>query len=70
MINFNGGRLLNCQEVAHRLGVNPSTVRAWVSRKEIPFMKLGPGCRGTVRFDPDALNQWIRERASLLQGVS
>ena len=70
MINFESGHLLTANEVAGRFGVKPSTVRGWVRNREIPFLKLGPGCRGTVRFDPDALNQWIKEKASLLQGVS
>ena len=70
MIHFESDHLLTADEVAQTMGVSPSTVRGWVREKTIPFLKLGPRKKGAVRHDPDALNQWIKEKANLLQVVS
>ena len=67
---FEGDQLISTKVVAKRFGVKPSTVRGWVSQDVIPFIKLRPGNGGTVRFDPETLNQWIKEKDSLLQGAS
>jgi excisionase family DNA binding protein len=34
-------KLLNCHELAKRINVPVNTIYYWVSRKEIPFIKLG-----------------------------
>ncbi|MDY0295896.1 MAG: helix-turn-helix domain-containing protein [Acidobacteriota bacterium] len=70
MIAFESDHLLSYREVARILGVKTSLLRSWVSRNAIPFRKLGPGQRGTVRFDPEELNAWLRERSGMLQVVS
>ena len=33
--------LLNVEESAAQLNIKPSTVRAWILRRRIPFVKLG-----------------------------
>jgi excisionase family DNA binding protein len=56
--------LLTARQVAERLSVSPAAVLRWAARGEVPSFKL-PG--GAVRFDPDALDEWLRgcaERAS------
>ena len=35
------GRLLDLEGISHLLGVSPKTVYYWVSRHEIPFLKVG-----------------------------
>ena len=69
MIAFESDSLLSYKEVARTLGVKESLLRSWVSRNAIPFRKLGPGQRGTVRFDPHELNVWLRECPGMPQGV-
>jgi len=41
-------RLLNVKEVSERWNISPWTVRAWVSQRRIPHVKLGGKA---VRFD-------------------
>jgi len=38
-------RLLSCAEVAERMGVSIHTVRGWVHRRKIPFLKAGKAVR-------------------------
>ena len=35
--------LLTCSQLASRLNVKPSTIRAWTSRRKIPFLRLAGG---------------------------
>ena len=42
--------------VAERLGVKVGTVYAWVSRKQIPHIRLG---KRVVRFPADAIDEWL-----------
>lgn len=49
-------RLLTYQEAAEVLAVKPQTLRQWVSKKRIPFVKIG----AAVRFTPDQLESFIR----------
>lgn len=51
-------KLLSYQQVAELAGVPVGTVYAWVSRKRIPHIRLGPRL---VRFDPAELTAWIDE---------
>lgn len=37
--------MLTVSEAAKRLGVQESTVRAWVMRRRIPYLKIGRGVR-------------------------
>ena len=41
------------------LGVKVGTLYSWVSRRAIPFVRLGPR---VVRFDRAALEAWLRSR--------
>jgi excisionase family DNA binding protein len=49
--------LLDADEVAERLGVNPRFVRRLVEERRIPFCKLGK----FVRFRPTDVRAWLAE---------
>jgi excisionase family DNA binding protein len=38
---MNNHQLLKVEEVAERLNVRQSTIRAWLLRRRIPFVKVG-----------------------------
>ena len=46
---------MNTEEIAEYLGFSPNTIRAWVKRRCVPFIKLNGG----VRFDMDEINSWV-----------
>lgn len=50
-------RLYNYNEASELLGLKPSTLRAWVSAKKIPYVKLG----GATRFIPEQLKDFIEK---------
>jgi excisionase family DNA binding protein len=52
--------LLTARQVAERLSVSPAAILRWAARGDVPSFKL-PG--GAVRFDPGALDEWLRECA-------
>ena len=49
--------LLDADEVAERLGVNPRFVRRLVEERRIPFCKLGK----FVRFWPTDVQAWLAD---------
>ncbi|WP_319561796.1 helix-turn-helix domain-containing protein [Marispirochaeta sp.] len=51
-------RLIDYAAAAERTGVKPQTLRAWVSQRRIPHIKLGRRCL----FDSEELDRWIDER--------
>lgn len=48
--------LLTAGEVASVLNVAVKTIRQWVYRRRIPYIKIN----GAVRFDRQAIDQWIQ----------
>jgi excisionase family DNA binding protein len=48
------GSLLDVEEGAAFLDLSKHTVRAYIARREIPFLKIG----ASVRLDPIALAKW------------
>ena len=50
--------LIEYEEAAKLLGIQPATIYTWVSRRKIPFVKVG----GALRFRPSALEAWLQER--------
>jgi excisionase family DNA binding protein len=52
-------KLWDTNECAEYLHVKSWTVRAWVSQKRIPFIKLGR----LVRFQPEKITRWLEEKA-------
>ena len=51
--------LLTYKEAAQKLRIAETTLRAWVSQRKIPYLKLGR----VVRFDLEALERWLHERS-------
>lgn len=52
------GRLLRVEEAAEVLNVKPSTVRAWLLRRKLPFVRIG---LRAVRIPRDAVERLIAE---------
>lgn len=59
--------LFTAREVAEMLGVSTETVLRWVRAGKLPAVRLPSG---QIRFEPDALDAWITERATLGRGAS
>ena len=51
-------RFLNVGDVAEYLGVEPSTVYAWVHTRQIPFYKVGR----LVKFKQEQVDRWIESK--------
>lgn len=47
--------LLTVDDVAEIMNLQPKTIRDWVSRRSIPFVRVGHN----VRFRPDAVDKLI-----------
>lgn len=60
--------LLDLPGVAARLNVSKRTVEALVAAGELPVVRIGAGprTRGVRRFDPAAVDAFIRRRARQL----
>ena len=57
--------LLSLDATAARLNVSPRTVESLVADGEIPVIRIGAG-RGVRRFDPAAVEAFIRRQARAL----
>ena len=52
--------LLNVRQVAERLAIRESTVRAWLLRRKLPQVHIG----SAVRVPADAVEKYIREHTT------
>ena len=60
-------RMLDLDGVASRLNVSPRTVESIVAAGEIPVVRIGaPGKRGVRRFDPAAVEAYVRRQTRAL----
>lgn len=50
-------RLMTVREVAERLGLRESTIRAWLLHRRLPHVK----CGRAVRIPTEAIDQFIAE---------
>jgi len=50
-------KLLTPQETAKYLSSTKGTIYFWVNKNKIPYVKVN----GTLRFDIDDLNAWIKK---------
>jgi excisionase family DNA binding protein len=57
--------LLTTREVGQLLGVHPETVLKWARAGDLPSIKLPSGA---VRYHPEHLEAWMRERATGRRG--
>ena len=60
-------RLIRADEAAELLGIERRTLYNWVQAGRVPVVRLSPK---TIRFDVDALREWIDERADVVGGAS
>lgn len=51
----NSVSLMDCEEVARRLGTTVRHIRRLVFERRIPYVKVGR----LVRFDPDDMREWL-----------
>ena len=63
LTNQNLEPLLSIDEVARILAVSPATIRTWIHRKRLPYVKMGR----RVGFHPDSIRSFIAKntRAAL-----
>lgn len=51
-------RLLTVKQLSARLAIPEKTIRHWVWRKKIPYLKVGK----LLRFDRGAIALWLRRK--------
>lgn len=56
-MSLDQARLLRVPEVAKRLGLCEATIRIWLARRRIPFVK----CGRAVRVPAEAVEDFIRK---------
>ena len=49
--------------MADLLGITRGAVYAMVQRGQIPFIRLGSGRRGRIRFSKPTLVEWLRHKS-------
>lgn len=59
--------LLTAEDLSKMFRVRKKTIYCWVSRRQIPFVKL-PG--DTTRFHPSAIQTWLAKREAKGKGLS
>ena len=53
--------LLNKHQLAQKLGVSARSIDAWMKLGRLPYLKIGGGQRGTVRFEYSAVMDSLRQ---------
>ena len=53
--------LLNKRELAKRLGVSTRSIDSWMKSGRLPYIKIGGGRRGTVRFEYSTVMETLRK---------
>ena len=56
-----GAGLLNKGQLAQKLGVSARSIDAWMKLGRLPYIKIGGGQRGTVRFEYSAVMDSLRQ---------
>jgi len=51
-------KMLKIDDVVKKLGVSKPTLRLWIQKKSIPFVRVGK----LIRFESTDLNRWIESR--------
>jgi excisionase family DNA binding protein len=54
-------RLLNIREVAEWTGLSVHTLYTMVSKRQIPFVKVGR----LTKFPPDLLDKWLKQHTQM-----
>ncbi len=55
-------RLLSVEQVATYLGKSKQAIYVMVNRGELPYIKLGAGKSGSIRFEPERISALIQSR--------
>jgi len=58
------GELVTAEEMANRIGLQPSTIRIWGRQGFIPVIRI---TGKVIRYDPDAVLLALRKRGDLNQ---
>jgi len=53
-------KLLTKTELASFLGISLNTLNLWISRKKIPYLKLGKSRNSPVRFSIEEIESWLK----------
>jgi len=61
-------RLLNKKQVAELLGLSVGGINKLIMSRKIPFCKVTATKHGAVRFDPAAIDEWIRANSTPAAG--
>lgn len=56
-------QLWRVEEVADFLAVEPKTVSIWARTRGLPAIKIGHPVQGKLRFEPQAVRDWVRSFA-------
>jgi predicted DNA-binding transcriptional regulator AlpA len=56
-----GDGLLNKRQLAQKLGVSARSIDAWMKLGRLPYIKIGGGKRGTVRFEFSVVMDSLRQ---------
>ncbi len=51
-------KLLSPAKLCEQLGIKPSTLYAWTSRNQIPYLKLN----GLLRFREEEIARWLKSK--------
>ncbi len=51
-------KLLNINELAEYLSVKEASIRSWVYKKKIPFIKVGK----LIRFKVEDIESWLQSK--------
>ena len=52
--------LLTKREIASLLKISLNTLNLWISRKKIPYLKLGKSINSPVRLWPKEIADWLK----------
>lgn len=54
-------QLMTIEQCAELLQVTTGSIYVWISKKQIPFRKLGSHRNAAVRFDFDEIMEWTKQ---------
>ena len=63
-------KLLTKRETAAMLRISLNTLNVWISRRKIPYLKLGTSRNSAVRFDLAEIKNWLVKKGSNKQEKS
>ncbi len=55
-------QFLDAKQLSKKLSIPRGTLYCWISRKMIPFEKIGEGKKGLVRFIKRDIEAWLEAK--------